>query len=72
MKEISVAVPQSSVLGPTIFNNVFMNYLVYAVKQSRLSVYADDTQIVLAGRESGGGNKCGSRKCWSTSGTVHV
>ena len=43
-KEISAGVPQGSVLGPLIFN-IFMNNLVYAVKQSRLSTYADDTQI---------------------------
>ena len=28
--------------------NVFMNDLVYALKQSRLSAYADDTQIFFA------------------------
>ena len=46
-EEISVGVPQGSVLGPLLFN-IFMNDLVYAVKQSRLSAYADDTQIFFA------------------------
>ena len=46
-KEISVGVPQGSVLGPLIFN-LFMNDLVYAVKQTTFSVYADDTQIFFA------------------------
>ena len=34
-------------LGPLIFN-IFMNDLVYAVRQSTLSAYADDTQIFFA------------------------
>ena len=45
-KETSVGVPQGSVLGPLLFN-IFINDLVYAVKQSRLSPYGDDTQIFL-------------------------
>ena len=52
------------VVSELIFK-IFMNDLVYAVKQSRFSAYADDTQIVLRqyGRESGRGNKFGSSKC---------
>lgn len=42
--EISAGVPQGSVLGPLIFN-IFMNDLVYAVKQGTLLAYPDDTQI---------------------------
>ena len=34
-------------MGPLLFN-IFMNDLVYAVKQSRLFAYADDTQIFYA------------------------
>ena len=47
-KGISAGVPQGSVLGPLIFN-IFLNDLVYAVKQSTLSAYADDIQIFFAG-----------------------
>ena len=46
-KEISAGVPQGSVFGPLKFN-IFMNDPIYAVKQSILSVYADDTQIFFA------------------------
>ena len=46
-KEISAAVRQASVLGPLIFN-ISINDLVYAVRQSTLSAFADDTQIFFA------------------------
>ena len=46
-KEISAGVSQGSVLGLLIFN-IFMNDVVYAVRQSTLSAYADDTQIFFA------------------------
>ena len=46
-KEISAGVPQGSVLGQLIFN-IFMNDLVYVVRQSTLSAYVDDTQIFFA------------------------
>ena len=42
-----MGVPQGSVLG-ALLCNIFMNDLVYAVKQSRLSAYADDTVIFFA------------------------
>lgn len=42
-----MGVPQGSVLGSLLFN-ICLNDLVYAVKQSSLSAYADDTQICFA------------------------
>ena len=54
-KEIPAGVPQDSALGPFILS-IFMNDLVYAVKQSRLSAYAADTHIVFTGRQSSGQN----------------
>ena len=52
-------------LGPLIFN-IIMNDLVYAVNQSTLSAYADDTQTFFGGSKAEKvvrGNKCRSRKC---------
>lgn len=46
-KEISAGVPQGSELGSLLFN-ICLNDLVYAVKHSSLSAYADDTQICFA------------------------
>ena len=43
-ENISAGIPQRSILGPLLFN-VFMNDLAYVIKQSKLSGYADDTQI---------------------------
>ena len=40
----------SSILGPLIFN-IFMNDLAYVIKQSKLSAYADDTQIPYADKD---------------------
>ena len=44
---ISAGIPLGSILGPLLFN-IFLNDLAYVVKQSKLSAYADDTQIFHA------------------------
>ena len=50
-ENISTGIPQGSILGPLLFN-VFMNDLAYVIKQSKLSGYADDTQISYADKDS--------------------
>ena len=42
--------PQGSILGCLVFT-LFMNDLAYVVKQSKLSAYADDTQIFYADKD---------------------
>ena len=49
-ENISAGIPQESILGPLLFN-VFMNELAYVIKQSKLSGYADDTQISYADKD---------------------
>ena len=44
---VSAGVPPGSILGPMLLN-IFMNDLIYAVKDYRLIRYADDTKINLA------------------------
>ncbi|KAL9954029.1 hypothetical protein ACROYT_G041517 [Oculina patagonica] len=43
-KEVSRGVPQGSILGPLLFN-IFMNDMIYAIRECRLLSYADDTKI---------------------------
>ena len=49
-QDITTGVPQGSILGPVPFN-IFMNDLVYVIKLSNLSTYADDTQIFFADKD---------------------
>ena len=44
---MSARVPQGSILGPIPFN-FFMNDLTYAIQESKLVNYADDTKIYLS------------------------
>ena len=44
-QDITTGVPQGSILGPVPFN-IFMNDLVYVIKLSNLSTYADDTDFL--------------------------
>ena len=37
-------IPQGSILGPLLFN-IFMNDLPHVIEFTKLSAYADDTQI---------------------------
>ncbi|CAB4019481.1 Hypothetical predicted protein, partial [Paramuricea clavata] len=43
-------IPQGSILGPLLFN-IFMNDLVSVIKHSKLSAYADATQISYADKD---------------------
>ena len=44
---LSAGVPQGSLLGPLLFN-IFMNDLVFAIKNCRLINYADDSKLYLS------------------------
>ena len=47
---MAAGVPQGSILGPLLFN-IFMNNLMYAIKDCRLIGYADDTEIYASHKD---------------------
>ena len=47
-QDITLGVPQGSVLGPILFN-VYVNYLPHFIRNCTVIQYADDTQFILTG-----------------------
>jgi len=46
-QDVTTGIPHGSIHGPVLFN-IFMDDLVYLIKGSNLSSYADDTQTFFA------------------------